>query len=176
MTADTSWLRDHVRDIADYPEPGVVFKDITPLLSNVDAFRFAVDALADHYCGDHIDHVVGMEARGFLLGAPLAYRCGTGFIPVRKPGKLPRETVSESYALEYGTDRLEMHHDAVQQGDRVLIVDDVLATGGTAAATVRLVEGLGAEVAGIGFLMELAFLGGAAKLDGHEVFSLLRYE
>ncbi len=176
MTADTAWLRTHVRDIADYPEPGVTFKDITPLLSNVDAFRFAVDALADHYCGDNIDHVVGMEARGFLLGAPLAYRCGTGFIPVRKPGKLPRQTVTESYSLEYGTDQLEMHHDAVQAGDRVLIIDDVLATGGTAAATIRLVEGLGAEVAGVGFLMELAFLDGAARLDGHEVFSLLRYE
>jgi adenine phosphoribosyltransferase len=176
MTADTEWLREHIHDVPDFPEPGVMFKDITPLLSNVDAFRFAVDALADHYCGDDIDHVVGMEARGFLLGAPLAYRCGTGFVPVRKAGKLPRSTTVETYALEYGTDQLEIHSDALQPGHRVLIIDDVLATGGTASATVRLVEGLGGEVAGIGFLMELAFLGGAAKLEGHEVFSLLRYE
>jgi len=176
MTADTGWLRDHIRDVPDFPEPGIVFKDITPLLANVDAFRFAVDALADHYCGDDIQHVIGIEARGFLLGAPLAYRCGTGFIPVRKPGKLPSELTAETYALEYGTDTVEIHTDSIAAGERVLIVDDVLATGGTAAATVRLVESLGAEIVGLGFLMELGFLGGAAKLDGHEVFSLLVYE
>ncbi|MGI9624626.1 MAG: adenine phosphoribosyltransferase [Acidimicrobiales bacterium] len=176
MAADTAWLREYVRDIADFPEPGIVFKDIAPLLNNVDAFRFAVDALADHYCGDSIDRVVGIEARGFLFAAPLAYRCGAGFVPVRKPGKLPWESVAEEYQLEYGADQLEMHIDAVAAGDRVLIVDDVLATGGTAAATVRLVQGRGATVVGLGFLLELGFLNGAAKLEDLEVFSLLSYE
>lgn len=176
MSADTSWLERHVRDVPDFPEPGITFKDITPLLSDVDAFRFAIDALADHYCGDNIDHVVGIEARGFVVGAPLAYRCGVGFVPMRKPGKLPSAHHTEVYDLEYGTDELQMHTDAVAPGDRVLVIDDVLATGGTAAAAVRLVERCGAEVAGVGFLIELAFLGGAAKLQGHEVFTLLRYE
>ena len=176
MTADTQWLRAHVRDIPDFPEPGISFKDITPLLRHVDAFRFAIDALADHYCGDDIDHVIGIEARGFLVAAPLAYRCGVGFVPVRKPGKLPYDHHVETYELEYGTDELQMHTDAIGPGDRVLVIDDVLATGGTASAVVRLVERIGAEVAGAGFLIELAFLGGAAKLEEHEVFSLLRYE
>lgn len=176
MTADTGWLREHIRDVPDFPEPGIVFKDITPLLGNVDAFRFAVDALADHYCGDDIDYVVGMEARGFLFAAPLSYRCGAGLVPVRKPGKLPWESITKSYDLEYGTDELEMHIDAFGPGDRVLIVDDVLATGGTAAATIDLVEHTGAEVAGLGFVVELGFLSGAAKLEHHEVFSLLVYD
>ena len=176
MTADTGWLRDHIRDVPDFPEPGVLYKDITPLLGNIDAFRFTVDALADHYCGDDIDYVAGMEARGFLFAAALSYRCGAGLVPVRKPGKLPWETISQTYDLEYGADELEVHVDAVQAGDRVLIVDDVLATGGTAAATVGLIESAGATVAGLGFVVELGFLGGAAKLEGHEVFSLLVYE
>ena len=176
MTADLAWLREHVRDVVDFPEPGVVFKDITPLLGNVDAFRFAADALADHYCGDDIDYVVGMEARGFLFAAPLAYRCGFGLVPVRKPGKLPWETATQAYDLEYGVDELEVHIDAFGPGDRVLIVDDVLATGGTAAATVSLVESTGATVVGLGFVIELGFLGGAGKLEDHEVFSLLVYD
>lgn len=176
MTADTAWLRDHIRDVPDFPEQGVVFKDITPLLGNIDAFRFAVDALADHYCGDNIDYVVGMEARGFLFAAPLSYRCGAGLVPVRKPGKLPWESITKRYDLEYGTDELEMHVDAFGAGDRVLIVDDVLATGGTAAATIDLVESTGATVAGLGFVVELGFLGGGAKLEHHEVFSLLVYD
>lgn len=176
MTADTAWLREFIRDVPDFPEPGIVFKDITPLLATVDAMRFTIDALADHYCGHNIDHVVGIEARGFLLGAPLAYRCGTGFVPVRKSGKLPGNVATETYDLEYGTDTLEVHADAIVAGQRVLVIDDILATGGTAAATVALLERLGAEIVGIGFLIELGFLNGAAKLEGHEVFSLLVYE
>ncbi len=176
MTADTAWLRDYVRDIPDFPEPGIVFKDITPLLANVDAFRFAIDALADHYCGDDIDLVAGIEARGFLFAAPLAYRCGTGFVPVRKKGKLPAAAAAEPYALEYGTDQVEVHVDVLEPGTRVLVVDDVLATGGTAAATVRLLQGLEAQVVGVGFVIELGFLGGAGKLEGYETFSLLKYE
>ena len=174
-TPDTGWLRAYVRDVPDFPEPGLVFKDITPLLANVDAFRFSVDALADHWCGASIDHIVGIEARGFLFAAPLAYRCGAGFVPMRKPGKLPADTTSVSYALEYGDDELEVHSDAISPGDRVLVVDDVLATGGTAAAAVRLLGQAGAEVIGLGFVVELGFLGGAGKLEGIEISSLLHY-
>lgn len=176
MTADTAWLRQFVRNVPDFPEAGVVFKDITPLLANVDAFRFCVDALADHWCGDSIDHIVGIEARGFVLAAPLAYRCGAGFVPIRKPGKLPADVISKEYALEYGSDALEIHRDAISPGERVLIVDDVLATGGTASAAVTLIRELEAEVVGIGFLIELGFLGGAARLEGIETTSLLVYE
>src|SRR3982751_811896 len=167
MAHDASWLKEHIRDIPDFPKPGVVFKDITPLLADVDAFRFAVDAIADHFAGSEVDKVLGVEARGFITAAPVAYRFGAGFVPVRKAGKLPHEIEAEEYALEYGTDLLEIHRDAVQPGERVLIVDDVLATGGTAAATGRLVERLGGVVAGFSFLIELAFLGGRAKLPGH---------
>ncbi len=176
MTADTAWLRDFVRDIDDFPRPGIVYKDITPLLGNVDAFRFAIDALADHWCGASVDHVVGIEARGFLFGAPLAYRCGAGFVPVRKAGKLPAATRAQDYELEYGTDTLEVHADAIAEGDRVLIIDDVLASGGTAAAAIKLIASAGAQIVGLGFLAELVFLGGAKKLQGFEVMSLLRYE
>ena len=176
MTADTAWLREFVRDIPDFPEPGVVFKDISPLLANVDAFRFSVDALADHWCGDSIDHILGIEARGFLFAAPLAYRCGAGFVPVRKPGKLPEDTTSQTYDLEYGTDAVEIHSDAIASGERVVIIDDVLATGGTAAATVDLVRGLGAQVVGLGFVIELGFLGGSGKLEEYETTSLLLYD
>lgn len=176
MTADTAWLRQFVREVPDFPEAGVVFKDITPLLANVDAFRFCVDALADHWCGDSIDHIVGIEARGFVLAAPLAYRCGAGFVPIRKPGKLPADVISKEYALEYGSDALEIHRDAISPGERVLMVDDVLATGGTASAAVTLIRELEAEVVGIGFLIELGFLGGAARLEGIETTSLLVYE
>ena len=142
----------------------------------MDAFRFCVDALADHWCGDSIDHIVGIEARGFVLAAPLAYRCGAGFVPIRKPGKLPADVISKEYALEYGSDALEIHRDAISPGERVLIVDDVLATGGTASAAVTLIRELEAEVVGIGFLIELGFLGGAARLEGIETTSLLVYE
>src|SRR5947199_3918221 len=140
MAHDASWLKDHIRDIPDFPKPGVVFKDITPLLADVDAFRFAIDAIADHFAGGQEVHkVLGVEARGFIIAAPVAYRFGAGFVPVRKAGKLPWQIEREEYELEYGTDLLEVHRDAIRPGERVLIIDDVLATGGTAAATARLV-------------------------------------
>jgi adenine phosphoribosyltransferase len=166
-------LTSLVRDIPDFPRPGVVFKDITPLLADHAAFRACIDALVDHFDGRQVDRVLGIEARGFIVAAPVAYRFGAGFTPVRKAGKLPWRVEQEEYALEYGTDLLEIHVDAVRPGDRVLIVDDVLATGGTAAATVRLAERLGAEVVGLAFLIELAFLSGRTKLEGREIHSLM---
>jgi adenine phosphoribosyltransferase len=175
MAHDASWLKDHIRDIPDFPKPGVIFKDITPLLADVDAFRFAVDAIADHFAGNEVHRVLGVEARGFIIAAPVAYRFGAGFVPVRKAGKLPHEIESEEYELEYGTDLLEIHRDAVEPGENVLIVDDVLATGGTASATVRLAERLGATVLGLGFVIELAFLHGRDKLQGRDLVSLLVY-
>jgi adenine phosphoribosyltransferase len=175
MAAESSWLKDHVRDIPDYPKPGVTFRDITPLLGDPDAFRFAVDAIADHFSGVEIDRVVGIEARGFILAAPVAYRRGASFVPIRKAGKLPWAVAREEYLLEYGTDKLEVHRDAVHPGERVLVVDDVLATGGTAAAAVRLLEGLGAEVAGLGFAIELVDLAGRDSLKAYEVESLITY-
>jgi adenine phosphoribosyltransferase len=165
-----------VREIPDFPRPGVTFKDITPLLAERDAFRSCIDAVADHFDGSGVDRVVGVEARGFIIAAPVAYRFGAAFTPVRKAGKLPWQVEAEEYALEYGTDLLEIHKDAVHPGDRVLVVDDVLATGGTAAATVRLVERLGAEVVGLGFIIELGFLAGRAQLAGRDVLSLVTYE
>ena len=176
MARDASWLKDHIRDIPDFPKPGVVFKDITPLLSDVDAFRFTVDAIADHYAGRDVDKVVGVEARGFIVAGPVAYRFGAGFIPIRKAGKLPWDIEREEYELEYGSDLLEIHRDAVHPGENVLIVDDVLATGGTASATVRLVERLGATVLGLGFVIELAFLHGRDQIKGQDVVSLLTYD
>ena len=151
-------------------------KDITPLLADVDAFRFAVDAIADHFAGNEVHKVLGVEARGFIIAAPVAYRFGAGFIPIRKAGKLPWEIEREEYELEYGSDLLEIHRDAVRPGENVLIVDDVLATGGTAAATVRLIERLGARVAGLGFVIELGFLNGRQQLSGRDMVSLLHYE
>jgi len=176
MAHDASWLKDHIRDIPDFPEPGVVFKDITPLLADVDAFRFTVDAIADHFAGNEVHKVLGVEARGFIIAAPVAYRFGAGFVPVRKAGKLPWEIEREEYELEYGSSLLEIHKDAVEPGENVLIVDDVLATGGTAQATVALVERLGATVLGLGFVIELAFLHGRDKLNGHDSVSLLVYD
>jgi adenine phosphoribosyltransferase len=173
MTRDPSWLLDRVRDVPDFPQPGIVFKDLTPLMADVDAYRFSVDAIADHAAGLTVDKVVGIEARGFIWAAPVAYRIGAGFVPVRKPGKLPWVTVSETYELEYGTDSLDVHADAVAPGDAVLIVDDVLATGGTAAATARLVERLGGHLAGLAFVVELGFLGGRGKLTDHDILSLM---
>jgi adenine phosphoribosyltransferase len=173
MTRDPSWLLDRVRDVPDFPQPGIVFKDLTPLMADVDAYRFSVDAIADHAAGLTVDKVVGIEARGFIWAAPVAYRIGAGFVPVRKPGKLPWQTVTESYQLEYGTDSLDVHADAVAPGDSVLIVDDVLATGGTAAATARLVERLGGHIAGLAFVVELGFLGGRGKLTDHDILSLM---
>ena len=173
--ADADWLKGRIRDVPDFPKPGIIYRDVTPLLGDVEAFRITVDALADAFAGRPIDKVVGVEARGFILAAPVAYRLGAGFVPVRKPGKLPWHIESEEYALEYGVDRLEMHTDAVGPGEEVLIVDDVIATGGTARAAVQLVERLGATVVGLAFAVELTFLAGREKLDGHEVVSLVTY-
>jgi adenine phosphoribosyltransferase len=175
MAIDQQSLKDLVRDIPDWPQPGVTFKDITPLLNEPTAFVEAVDALSDGYRDAGIVRVLGVEARGFIFAAPVAYHLAAGFVPVRKVGKLPWEIEREEYALEYGTDLLEVHRDAVSPGDRVLIVDDVLATGGTASATARLVERLGGIVVGFGFLIDLQFLGGRARLEGYDVVSLLEY-
>ena len=172
---DASWLTGLVRDIPDFPEPGITFRDITPLLGDVDAFRFVVDALADEFAGETIDRVLGIEARGFLLAAPVAYRLGAALVPVRKSGKLPHDTHTESYQLEYGSDALELHVDALGAGDTCLVIDDVLATGGTAAAVGRLVERLGGRLAGYGFLIELDALGGRSQLGEGHVRTLLTY-
>src|SRR3954463_11405212 len=161
---DAGWLQAHVRDIPDYPRPGVVFKDITPVLAAPDAFAAVVDAVAAPFADRRIDKVLGIEARGFVFAAPVAYRHAAGFVPVRKAGKLPWEIEREEYELEYGTDLLEIHRDAVSPGESVLIVDDVIATGGTAAATVRLVEKLGGTVVGLAFVIELEFLKGRSQL------------
>ena len=157
----------------DVPKPGIVFTDLTPLLADVDAFRDTVDAIADHAAGLTVDKVVGIEARGFIFAAAVAYRLGAGFVPVRKPGKLPWRTVTETYALEYGTDSLDIHEDGVTSGDTVYIVDDVLAPGGTAAATCALVERTGGSIAGLAFVVELGFLEGRAKLRDHDILSLI---
>jgi len=173
--ADDGVLRSLIRDVPDFPEPGVLFKDITPLLAHAEAFALVVDRLSEHFVGRHIDKVVGVEARGFVLAAPVAHRLGAGLVPVRKPGKLPWATHAATYDLEYASDRLEVHQDALAPGERVVVVDDVLATGGTAAATAELVETLGGEIVGLGFLIELAFLGGAARLEGRDLVALLTY-
>lgn len=175
--ADPRDLARLIRGVADFPAPGIEFKDITPLLGDGAALRRAVTGLvgALPFDGVELDRVVGVEARGFILGAAVAVHLGVGFAPVRKPGKLPWETETETYALEYGTDRLEIHRDAVRPGERVLVVDDVIATGGTAAATARLVERLGAEVAAFAFLVELGFLGGRRVIAPHPTVSLVRY-
>jgi adenine phosphoribosyltransferase len=174
IEVDRQVLAARVRDIPDFPKAGVVFKDVTPLLGDHVAFSTAVDWLVTHFGRGTVDKVVGIEARGFILGAPVAYHFGAGFVPARKSGKLPGPTRSITYDLEYGAETLELHEDAILPGERVLIVDDVLATGGTAAATTDLVEGLGGEVVGLGFLIELGFLGGASRLR-HEHISLLTY-
>jgi adenine phosphoribosyltransferase len=172
---DTDILRRSVRDVPDYPKPGVVFKDITPLLADPGAFSSAVDAIVVSFGRGHVDKVVGIEARGFIIAAPVAYHFGAGFVPLRKAGKLPWETMSESYDLEYGQETLEVHADAFTPGDRVLIVDDVLATGGTARAAADLVERAGARVAGLAFVIELSFLKGAQRLQDYDYVSLLEY-
>jgi adenine phosphoribosyltransferase len=168
-------LAKMIRDVPDFPKEGILFKDITTLIKDARAFKEVIDRLADHYAGEQIDLVVAVEARGYILGAPIAYKLGAGFVPVRKKGKLPAETVREEYELEYGTDSVEMHCDAIQPGRRVLIVDDLIATGGSAAATARLVERLGGEVAGIAFLIELTFLNGVEQLRDYDVFTMIEY-
>ena len=164
-----------IRDIPDYPKPGIIFKDITPLLADARGFAQATDAMAAPFASAGITHVVAIESRGFILGGPVAQRLGAGFIPVRKPGKLPSETRREEYELEYGTDALEIHADACGDGARVLIVDDVLATGGTAAATCKLVESIGATVVGFTFLLTLSFLPGLERLNGRQVARVIEY-
>src|SRR6516162_1912516 len=176
------WLKDHIRDVPDFPQAGVVFKDLTPLLAHPQAFASAVRALAGPFEIAGLTKVVGIEARGFILAAPVAVTLGAGFVPVRKKGKLPWRTEVASYDLEYGSDTLEIHDDAVMPGDRVLVVDDVIATGGTAAATVELVRRLGGEVVGLGFLVELEFLGGRPRLldrgvvDADAITALVAYQ
>ncbi len=172
---DTQRLAAYIRDVPDFPKPGVNFKDVTPLLIDHVAFSTAIDALVMHFGRGTVDKVVGIEARGFILGAPVAYHFGAGFVPARKAGKLPSETRSVSYELEYGDETLEIHEDAIRPGDRVLIVDDVLATGGTASAAAALVESLGGRVVGLGFLLELSFLDGASRLQGRDHVSLVRF-
>ena len=169
-------LKKLIREIPDYPKPGILFYDITTLLKDQQGFHAVIDRLCDHYAGHKIDLVVGIEARGFIFAPALAYRLGAGFVPVRKPKKLPAKTAQVSYALEYGTDTLEIHEDAVQKGQNVLLCDDLLATGGTAAAAVQLIRSLGGKVDGAAFAVELSFLHGRDKLPGLDVFSLMQYD
>jgi adenine phosphoribosyltransferase len=169
-------LKELIREIPDHPKPGILFYDLTTLLQNPEGFHTLVDRLCEHYAGKIVDAVVGIEARGFILAPALAYRLNAGFIPVRKPKKLPWKTASVSYQLEYGADTLEIHQDALNPGQRVLISDDLLATGGTAAATVALVRQLGGQVVGASFAVELTFLNGRAKLHGIDVYSMIQYD
>ena len=171
-----SELSDHIRDIPDFPKPGILFKDITPLLLDADALSDAVGRLADWARPLEVDYVVAAEARGFILGAAIARELEVGFVPARKPGKLPHETIMAEYILEYGVDALEMHADALADGARVLLHDDLLATGGTARALAELIEGTGARIAGCAFLVELAFLRGRDRLEGYDVHALLSYD
>jgi adenine phosphoribosyltransferase len=169
-------LGSHIRDIPDFPKPGILFKDITPLLLDADALSDAVAQLADWARPLNVEYVVAAEARGFILGAAIARELGVGFVPARKPGKLPHETIAAEYILEYGVDALEMHADALADGARVLLHDDLLATGGTARALAELIEGTGARIAGCAFLVELAFLRGRDRLAGYDVHALLSYD
>ncbi|MFO7299218.1 MAG: adenine phosphoribosyltransferase [Actinomycetes bacterium] len=169
-------LRSLIRDIPDFPQPGVVFKDITPVLADKEAFARLVKAMADPFRDAGVNHVAGIEARGFTLAAPVALELGAGFVPVRKPGKLPYRTIRQEYALEYGTDSLEVHVDAITPGDRVLLVDDVIATGGTAQAAIKLLQGIGAEVVGFSVFIELVFLQGNEMLDGVPLHALVKYD
>ncbi len=173
---DCDGLKKLIREVPDFPKQGILFYDITTLLKDKLGFARLIDALSEHYIGKEIDLVLGMEARGFIFGPALAYRLNAGFVPVRKPGKLPAETEKVSYDLEYGSNSLEMHKDAIKKGERVLIVDDLLATGGTAVATAKLASGLGAQIAGLAFVVELDFLRGREKLAKYDVFSLLHYD
>ena len=169
-------LKKLIREVPDFPKRGILFYDITTLLKDKVGFATLIDALSEHYLNSRIDSVLAIEARGFIFGPALAYRLNAGFVPIRKPGKLPSETVKWSYELEYGIDTLEVHKDAIRPGQRVIIVDDLLATGGTANACVQLARSLGADIAGLGFVVELDFLNGRRKFDGTEVFSLLHYD
>ena len=173
MSVET--LREQIREIPDFPKPGILFYDITTLLKDPGAFKEAIDLLTEPYRDTKVDVVVGMESRGFIFSAPMAYQLDAGFVPVRKLGKLPAETVSVEYALEYGTNTLEVHKDAIAPGQKVLVVDDLLATAGTVLGTIELVTQLKAEVVGLAFLVELLFLKGRDRLDGHEIHSVIQY-
>jgi adenine phosphoribosyltransferase len=173
---DEVWFRPLVREIPDFPEPGVLFRDITPLLAHADSFRRSIDELVERFAGLEVDTVVGIESRGFILAAPIAYQLGAAFVPVRKAGKLPWAVAREEYVLEYRAEKLELHRDAIRPGERVLVIDDVVATGGTAVATCKLVETLGGTIVGLGFLIELTALGGRAALEGRRVEVLARFE
>ena len=173
--SSTDDLRAKIREVPDFPKPGILFYDITTLLREPDAFAAVIDRMADAVAGEQIDLVVGMESRGFIFAAPLAIKLGAGFVPVRKLGKLPAETIEVEYALEYGTATLEIHRDAIQPGQRVLIVDDLLATGGTVMGTMELVRRLGGEIAGLSFMVELTALNGRERLAGHRIHTLLTY-
>lgn len=169
-------LKKLIREVPDYPKPGILFYDLTTLLQNNRGFHDLIERLCEHYAGKKVDSVVGIEARGFIFAPALAFRLNAGFVPVRKPNKLPWKTAEVTYQLEYGADKLQIHQDAIKPGDHVLVSDDLLATGGTAAATVQLIRQLGGEVIGAAFAVELTFLNGRAKLPGLDVFSLLKYE
>ena len=169
-------IKGLIRSVPGFPKPGIVFRDITTILKDKDGLAACVDQIADRFAGRGIDMVVGIEARGFIFGPAVALKLGVGFAPVRKPGKLPAETLKESYELEYGTDEIEIHKDAIQPGQKVLLVDDLLATGGTMAACCRLVEALGGRIEGIGFVIDLTFLNGREKLANYDVFSLVEYD
>ena len=172
---DANDLRTAIRDVPDFPKPGIVFKDITPILGNGDLFQTSIRLLAETAQGSHIDKVVGIDARGFIFAAAVADRLKAGFVPIRKKGKLPWMTKEEAYSLEYGEASVEIHQDAVQPGEKILLVDDLLATGGTAAAAVRLLDQLEAEIVSVSFLIELAFLNGREKLGGHKITSIISY-
>jgi adenine phosphoribosyltransferase len=176
MATNCDHLKKLIREVPDFPKKGILFYDITTLLKDKVGFATLIDALSEHYLNAKVDTVLAIEARGFIFGPALAYRLNAGFVPIRKPGKLPAETVKWNYELEYGIDTLEIHKDAVRPGQRVIIVDDLLATGGTANACVQLARSLGAEIAGMGFVVELDFLNGRKKFEGMEVFSLLHYD
>jgi adenine phosphoribosyltransferase len=169
-------LKTHIRDVPDFPKPGIVFKDITPLLQKPEVFGAIIDALVKRYAGENVDTIVGIESRGFLFGTPLAHKLGAAFVPVRKKGKLPYKTVDVSYDLEYGSATIEMHTDAIGKGHRTIVVDDLLATGGTAAAACTLIEGQGGEVVECAFVVELSFLNGREKMGGRKVHSLVMYD
>jgi len=176
MAHNCEHLKKLIREVPDFPKKGILFYDITTLLKDKVGFATLIDALSEHYLNEKIDAVLAIEARGFIFGPALAYRLNAGFIPIRKPGKLPAETVKWSYDLEYGQDTIEIHKDAIKPGQKILIVDDLLATGGTANACVQLARSLGAEISGMGFVVELDFLNGRRKFDGIEIFSLLHYD
>lgn len=173
---DTDRLKKLIRDVTDFPQQGIVFKDITPLLRDEVGFSTVIDLIVVHFGRGTVDKVCGIEARGFIVAAPVAYHFGAGFVPIRKKGKLPGETEVEPYTLEYGQESLEIHRDAIEPGERVLIVDDVLATGGTAAAAANLVERLGGKIQGIACVIELEFLNGRSKIEGRDLYSVMKYD